>query len=164
MLRGLTGTRCMHACTWYALCMCTDVHSCRPLQCSSSGEEEEICGPMCTANRREKELEEEEEQGGQGASLKRGPCQSAGVHMHTHTNTHTRMFITENRSSGLPCRAFLSQIVYVTGGQDVTVTSTAASSTISNVRFEVIGYTGLVVDVPDLTVTGIYQSVSESRS
>jgi len=37
----------------------------------------------------------------------------------------------------------------------VTVTSTAAASTVSNVRFEVIGYTSLVIDVPDLTMTGI---------
>lgn len=35
---------------------------------------------------------------------------------------------------------------------------------LSNVRFEVIGYTNLVLDVPDLTMTGIYQSVSGPRS
>ncbi len=52
------------------------------------------------------------------------------------------------------------QIVYVTGGEELTVTSSAAASTVSNVHFEVIGYTSLVLDVPDLTVTGIYQSVS----
>lgn len=55
---------------------------------------------------------------------------------------------------------FCPQIVYVTGGEDLTITSTAAASTISNVHFEVIGYTNLVLDVPDLTMTGIFQSVS----
>lgn len=54
--------------------------------------------------------------------------------------------------------------MYVTGGQDITVTSTAAASMLSNVRFEVIGYTNLVLDVPDLTMTGIYRSVSGPRS
>ena len=48
----------------------------------------------------------------------------------------------------------------MTGGEELTVTSTAAASTMANVRFEVIGYTSLVLDVPDLTMTGIYQSVS----
>lgn len=54
------------------------------------------------------------------------------------------------------------QIVYVTGGNELTITSTAAASTMSNVHFEVIGYTSLVLDVPDLTMSGIYQSVSEN--
>ncbi|CAM9648236.1 unnamed protein product [Pylaiella littoralis] len=49
-------------------------------------------------------------------------------------------------------------IVYVTGGEELTVTSTAASSTMSNVHLEVIGYTSLVLDVPDLTMSGIFQS------
>lgn len=57
----------------------------------------------------------------------------------------------------------LAQIVYVTGGQDLTVTSTAAASAVANVHFEVIGFTNLVLDVPDLTMTGIYQSVSGTR-
>jgi len=52
------------------------------------------------------------------------------------------------------------QVVYVTGGEELTVTSAAAASTVANVHFEVIGYTSLVLDVPDLTMTGIYQSVS----
>lgn len=68
------------------------------------------------------------------------------------------IFISERHSSVLAL--FHSQIVYVTGGQDLTVTSTAAASTLSNVRFEVGGFTNLVLDVPDLTMTGIYQSVS----
>ena len=54
----------------------------------------------------------------------------------------------------------MRQIVYVTGGGELTVTSTAAASAMTNVRFEVIGYTSLALDVPNLTMTGIYQSVS----
>ncbi|CAM9959551.1 unnamed protein product [Pylaiella littoralis] len=50
-------------------------------------------------------------------------------------------------------------IVYVTGGGELTITSTAAASTISNVHLEVIGHTSLVLDVPDLTMSGIYQSL-----
>lgn len=53
------------------------------------------------------------------------------------------------------------QIVYVTGGGELTITSTAAASTISNVHLEVIGHTSLVLDVPDLTMSGIYQSVNK---
>lgn len=53
-------------------------------------------------------------------------------------------------------------MVYVTGGEELTITSSATSSTISNVHFEVAGYTSLVLDVPDLTMTGINQSVSEN--
>ncbi|CAM9568983.1 unnamed protein product, partial [Ectocarpus fasciculatus] len=49
-------------------------------------------------------------------------------------------------------------IVYVTGGGDLTVTSSAASSTIDNARFEVSGFSKLILDVPGLTMTGIYQS------
>ncbi len=52
-----------------------------------------------------------------------------------------------------------AQIVYVTVGGELTVTSTAAAPTLSNVRFEVINDTFLVLDVPDLTMTGIYKSV-----
>ncbi|CAM9912938.1 unnamed protein product [Scytosiphon promiscuus] len=49
-------------------------------------------------------------------------------------------------------------IVYVTGGEELTVTSTASATTISNVHFEVIGFTSLFLDVPDLTIAGLYQS------
>lgn len=51
------------------------------------------------------------------------------------------------------------QIIYVTGGQDLTVTSTAPSSVMSNVRFEVSGFSKLVLDIPGLTMAGIYKSV-----
>lgn len=50
----------------------------------------------------------------------------------------------------------------MTGGEELTVTSTAAATTISNVHFEVIGFTSLILDIPDLTVAGIYQSVRRS--
>ncbi|CAM9636886.1 unnamed protein product [Ectocarpus fasciculatus] len=49
-------------------------------------------------------------------------------------------------------------IVYVTGGGELTVTSSAASTTINNARFEVSGFSKLILDVPGLTMTGIYQS------
>ncbi|CAB1098144.1 unnamed protein product [Ectocarpus sp. CCAP 1310/34] len=49
-------------------------------------------------------------------------------------------------------------IVYVTGGGELTVTSSAASTTIDNARFEVSGFSKLILDVPGLTMTGIYQS------
>ena len=47
----------------------------------------------------------------------------------------------------------------MTGGEELTIESTAASATMENVRIEVVAYTKLILDVPDLTVTGIYQSV-----
>lgn len=50
--------------------------------------------------------------------------------------------------------------MYVTGGGELTVTSSAASTTIDNARFEVSGFSKLILDVPGLTMTGIYQSVS----
>lgn len=37
--------------------------------------------------------------------------------------------------------------------------STAESATLENVRLEIVGYSSLTMDVPDLTMTGIYQSV-----
>ena len=55
------------------------------------------------------------------------------------------------------------KIIFVTGGGDVTVTSTADTSTFSNIRFEVGGYSNLYFDVPELTMTGIENSVSEIR-
>lgn len=51
------------------------------------------------------------------------------------------------------------QIIYVTGGEELTIISTAASATMENVRIEVLAYTKLVLEVPDFTVSGIYQSV-----
>lgn len=54
---------------------------------------------------------------------------------------------------------FHCQIIYVTGGEELTIVSTAASATMENVRIEVVAYTKLILDVPDLTVTGIVQSV-----
>lgn len=53
----------------------------------------------------------------------------------------------------------LFQIIYVTGGQELTIISTAASATMENVRIEVVSYTKLILEVPDFTVTGIFQSV-----
>lgn len=53
----------------------------------------------------------------------------------------------------------LLQIIYVTGGEDLTIISTATSATMENVRIEVLAYTKLILDVPDFTVTGIVQSV-----
>lgn len=53
-----------------------------------------------------------------------------------------------------------AQIVYVTGGEELTIVSTAASATMENVRIEVVAYTKLILDVPNFTVAGIYQSVS----
>lgn len=51
------------------------------------------------------------------------------------------------------------QIIYVTGGEELTVISTAASATMENVRIEVVGHTKLVLEVPDFTLTAIIQSV-----
>lgn len=53
----------------------------------------------------------------------------------------------------------LVQIIYVTGGEELTIISTAASATMYNVRIEVVSYTKLILDIPDCTVTGIFQSV-----
>lgn len=60
--------------------------------------------------------------------------------------------------SALPY-VYLFQIIYVTGGQELTIVSTAASATMENVRVEVVSYTKLILEVPDFTVTGIFQSV-----
>ncbi|CAN0379514.1 unnamed protein product [Pylaiella littoralis] len=59
-------------------------------------------------------------------------------------------------TAGFSCPTQL--IIYVTGGQDLTVTSTAPSSVMSNVRFEVSGFSKLVLDIPGLTMAGIYKS------
>lgn len=56
-------------------------------------------------------------------------------------------------------KLFHCQIIYVTGGEELTIISTAASATMENVRIEVVAYTKLILDVPDFTVTGIVQSV-----
>ena len=48
----------------------------------------------------------------------------------------------------------------MTGGQELTIVSTAESAVTDNVRFEVKGSTKLVLDIPDLTITGIVDSVS----
>lgn len=50
-------------------------------------------------------------------------------------------------------------MIYVTGGKELTVVSTAEAATLENVRLEVVGYSSLTMDVPDLTITGIYKSV-----
>ena len=53
------------------------------------------------------------------------------------------------------------KIIFVTGGGDVTVASTTDTTTFSNIRFEVGGYSNLYFDVPELIMTGIENSVSE---
>ena len=56
----------------------------------------------------------------------------------------------------------IPQLIEVAGGQELTIVSTAESAVTDNVRFEVKGSTKLVLDVPDLTITGIVDSVSRS--
>jgi len=54
----------------------------------------------------------------------------------------------------------IPQLIEVNGGQELTIISTAESAVTDNVRLEVRGSTKLVLDVPDLTITGIVDSVS----
>lgn len=56
---------------------------------------------------------------------------------------------------------FNRQVIEVTGGQELTVVSTADSAVMSNVRFEVRDSTKLVLDIPDLTITGVVDSVGK---
>lgn len=66
-------------------------------------------------------------------------------------------------SSGLPPFASLPQLIEVTGGKELTIISTAESAVTSNVRFQVMDSTKLVLDVPDLTITSTLDWVSRSR-
>eukprot|EP00904_Undaria_pinnatifida_P008962 jgi/Undpi1/5196/HiC_scaffold_2.g00478.m2 len=61
-------------------------------------------------------------------------------------------------SSGFDVSCTNHSIIFVTGGGEVTVTSTADTSTFSNIRFEVGGYSNLYFDVPELIMTGIENS------
>lgn len=54
----------------------------------------------------------------------------------------------------------LSQLLFVTGGGELSLTSSADSLTFSKVRFEILGHTKLVLDLPSTTVTGFQRSVS----
>lgn len=54
---------------------------------------------------------------------------------------------------------YMFQIIYVTGGGELTIVSTAASATMENVRIEVVEYSKLILEVPDFTMTAIIQSV-----
>lgn len=56
---------------------------------------------------------------------------------------------------------FNRQLVEVTGGQQLTIVSTADSLVMSNVRLEVLDSTKLVLDIPDLTITGVIDSVGK---
>lgn len=71
-------------------------------------------------------------------------------------------------SEELLCHCFVScivrscaaQIVFVTGGGELTLTSSADSYIFSKLRFEVLGYTKLILDLPPATFTGFERSVS----
>lgn len=52
------------------------------------------------------------------------------------------------------------QVIIVTGGGEFTISSSASSLTMSNIRIEVTGHTALYMDVPELIMTGIDKSVS----
>lgn len=68
------------------------------------------------------------------------------------------------RGSHQPCStSIFLQIIYVTGGEELTIVSTAPSATMENVRIEAVSFTKLILDAPDLTVAGIFQSVSHSN-
>eukprot|EP00904_Undaria_pinnatifida_P009032 jgi/Undpi1/5259/HiC_scaffold_2.g00540.m1 len=49
-------------------------------------------------------------------------------------------------------------IIFVTGGGDLTITSSTDEIVFSNIRFEIGGYSNLYFDVVDLTMTGITSS------
>lgn len=55
---------------------------------------------------------------------------------------------------------WLSQLVFVTGGGELSLTSSADSLTFSKIRFEILGHTKLVLDLPPTMVTGFQRSVS----
>ncbi|CAM9576041.1 unnamed protein product, partial [Ectocarpus fasciculatus] len=59
----------------------------------------------------------------------------------------------ESITAGFNCSEQL--VVEVVGGQELTIISTAESAVISNARFEVQDSTKLVLDIPDLTITGV---------
>lgn len=58
----------------------------------------------------------------------------------------------------------VSQMVFVTGGGELVMTSEADSITLSKVRFEVLGYTKLILDLPPTTITGFEKSVSTTAT
>eukprot|EP00752_Nemacystus_decipiens_P018338 g16453.t1 len=49
-------------------------------------------------------------------------------------------------------------IIFVTGGGEFTISSSASELTMSNIRVEVSGHTSLYMDVPELIMTGIFNS------
>lgn len=57
-------------------------------------------------------------------------------------------------------RSCAAQIVFVTGGGQLTLTSSADSYIFSKLRFEVLGHTKLILDLPPATFTGFERSVS----
>lgn len=48
----------------------------------------------------------------------------------------------------------------MTGGEELTIVSTAASATMENVGIDVMAYTKLILEVSDFTLAGIIQLVS----
>lgn len=55
--------------------------------------------------------------------------------------------------------SFPDKIVHVSGGEELTVKASAATTSLSNVRFEVVGYTKLTLVGTEITMTGIARSV-----
>eukprot|EP00903_Cladosiphon_okamuranus_P015337 g14167.t1 len=49
-------------------------------------------------------------------------------------------------------------VIIITGGEEFTISSSASSLTMSNIRIEVTGHTTLFMDIPELTMTGIEKS------
>lgn len=56
------------------------------------------------------------------------------------------------------------QLIEVTGGQELTIISTADSAVMSNARFEVRDSSKLILDIPDLTITGVVDSVGKNNT